>query len=176
MSAPALQDAHNAQSGIPNSEQYAATDPVVFDPGRLPLSSRDTQTSLIRITVTASVPKPTPTTALLRESTMTSKITNTLTKTVRLSWMIPQPTSTPQSTQPEPTSSSPSDEPNVHTTVVSADPRCPYPLPDVYCGDPKTTLVTEIRNGKASTTSAPTNTGRRGKESNGWCPYPGLKC
>jgi hypothetical protein len=30
----------------------------------------------------------------------------------------------------------------VHTSAIPADPRCPYPYPGIYCGKPKTTLIT----------------------------------
>lgn len=160
-------------------------DPSIFDPGRL--SSSDVQTSTIHITVTASVPAPTPTTTSLRESTITSKVTSTLTKTVRESSTPAQSSSSlssvrlssaPQSSLiPSSSSTHQSNGPFVHTSVFSKDPRCPYPLPGVYCGEPKTTLITETKCGEVSTTSLSTSAGgdEKSKEP-AWCPYPGLRC
>lgn len=159
-------------------------DPIIFDPGRL--SSPDAQTSTIHITVTASVPKVTPTTTMVKESIITSQVTSTLTKTLKPSPFIQSasvpssvsPSSAPQSSAP-PNSSSPqqSGDAVLRTSIVSRDPRCPYPFPGVYCGDPKTILITETRSGKATTISAPTikDVEDRPKES-GSCPYPGMKC
>lgn len=110
-------------------------DPIIFDPGRL--SSSDVQTSTIHITVTASVPAPTPTTTLLRESTITSKVTGTLTKTVRESSTPAQSSSSLSSVRlssapqlsliPSSSNAHQSNGPVVHTSVISKDPRCPYP-------------------------------------------------
>lgn len=70
---------------------------------------------------TSSTPTPTPT------PTSTSKPTPTIMTTTRKPDAPPAP---PQKT------------PDVHTSIQSADPRCPYPYPRIYCGKPRTILVT----------------------------------
>ncbi|CAO2649111.1 Nn.00g100600.m01.CDS01 [Neocucurbitaria sp. VM-36] len=40
----------------------------------------------------------------------------------------------------------------IYTVAMSADPRCPYPYPGIYCGKQKTTLVTNTKNEEATTT------------------------
>ncbi|KAF3052980.1 hypothetical protein E8E11_009332 [Didymella keratinophila] len=139
-------------------------DPIIFGPGHL--SSPDAQTSTIHITVTASMPKATPITTMVKQSTIASQVTSTLTKTLKPSSFIHSssappfvsPSSAPQSSVP-PSSTSPhqSGDTIVRASVVSKDPRCPYPFPGVYCGEPKTTLITETRSGESSATSAPTS-------------------
>ena len=168
---------HGAASEPLRSIHDALIDPIISNPGHL--SSPDAHTSTVHITLTVSVPKPTPTTVSdVEELTSTSKTTSTLTKTVRASSTMAQSLSALESRwNQEPSSISRSEAFAVHTSVVSADPRCPYPFPDVYCGAPKMTFVTETRSGEASMTSAPTTTGGDGKpRASGWCPYPGLRC
>ncbi|KAJ8115667.1 hypothetical protein OPT61_g2736 [Boeremia exigua] len=161
---------------IPN----AFVDPIIFDPGRL--SSANALTSTLRITITASAAIPSSTTAKssLDDLIISSKVTSTLTKTLRQSSPSSDLVSSTTSSKLASTSSSStiqSNAPAVHTSVISANPRCPYPFPGVYCGEPKTTLITETRSGASSTTSVQTSESvdTRPKES-GWCPYPGLKC
>lgn len=165
------------QPSMPALDVAGILDPVYFGP-------TDTQTSTIHITVTASAPQSPSSTPTIqtqswpREYTITSKVTSTLVKTVTLSSTTPHasPTSDPPQVV-ETSSTSASSNPAVHTTIISADPRCPYPVPGVYCGKPKTTLVTETKSGKTSLTSAPTSTGESKKPKPSlWCPYPGQVC
>jgi hypothetical protein len=65
-----------------------------------------------------------------------------------------------------------SDDKDVKTTVISADPRCPYPYPGIYCGTPKTTMVTQTR--KPTSTSAEKADKTGSVECNPY-PYPGQK-
>jgi hypothetical protein len=60
----------------------------------------------------------------------------------------------------------------VYTSMLSADGRCPYPLPGIYCGEPRTTLITETREGISTATK------EKGEKSTATveCPYPGQKC
>lgn len=159
-------------------------DSIIFDPGRL--SNSGAQTSAIHITITASMSKATPTTTMVKDSTTTSQVTSTLTKIVRPPWFIqsasaPPPASPSSAPQLSLTSSSSippqSGETVVRTSIVSRNPRCPYPFPGVYCGEPKTTLITETRSGRSSTTHAPSGKDVEDmpKESVS-CPYPGMKC
>lgn len=180
MFAPAASVAVTPSVGIYN----ALADPIIFDPGRLP--SPVASTSTIYITVTASIAKSSAATSSLAEPTMTSRITRILTKTVK------EPSKTGETPAPSlpsfkleppliPTSKSSStahsEPPAVYTSIIPEDPRCPYPFPGVYCGEPKTTLVTETKQARASTTSDTTSAmaSEKPKES-GWCPYPGKIC
>lgn len=158
--------------------------PIIHNPGLLP--APDTLTSTIHITVTASGPIPSPTESPLRESTITSTIMSTLTKTVKPTVVQPSSTlpassasSAPSTLGLEKSSSIPSMAPSVRTSIMSPDPRCPYPFPGVYCGDPKTTVITKTWDKEASMTSAPVapegNNGAAGTGA-GWCPYPGGQC
>lgn len=159
-------------------------DTIVFDLGRL--SGPATQTCTIHITGTASIPRATPKATLVEESTTTSQVTSTLTKTVKTSSLI-QSTSVPlsvsHSSAPQSSalmSSSNAQQPGdavVRTSIISKDLRCPYPFPGVYCHEPKTRLITETRSSQASTTSAPTSKDVADKpKQSGSCPYPGMKC
>lgn len=161
----------HAKPSIPTLNMGDILDPVYFGP-------TSAQTSTLHITVTANMPKATPSTtkpassSSLEESTITSKFTSTTIKTIAL------PSTTLHSPQTaKPSSTMQSADLAIHTTVLSADPRCPYPLPGVYCGPGKTTLVTETRSreGSATSTSASTKESEKPKGS-GSCPYPGQKC
>ncbi|KAF9692340.1 hypothetical protein EKO04_009715 [Ascochyta lentis] len=153
-------------SGILNVSSASAgvLDPVYFSP-------TDTQTSTIHVTVTVSTPTLVSTSSSLEESMML-EVTSTLVETVTLPFSIPQSSHTSNSLQ----MSVPSSELGAYTTVLSADPRCPYPFPGVYCGELKT-LVTETRSERTSEITAPSSKsgGEMSKES-GWCPYPGQVC
>ncbi|KAH6629814.1 hypothetical protein C7974DRAFT_193669 [Boeremia exigua] len=165
--------------------QAAPSDPIIFDPGRLP--SPTALTSTLHITVTASVPGSTGARSTAGQVAASSEAAGTGTSTTTVSsagsYAEPPSSMASASSRPAPLTSSslaarPSSMahglPAVHTTILSADPRCPYPFPGVYCGEPKTTLVTEARSAE---TSAPTATGGSGKpKETGWCPYPGLIC
>lgn len=156
--------------------------PILHNPGLLPIP--DAQTSTIHITVTASVPSTSPTESPLRESTITSTIMSTLTKTVKSTMAQPSSAVSASSTSSAPSSlglgkssAMPPMAPSVRTSVMSPDPRCPYPLPGVYCGDAKTTIITETRTKETSITSAPVAPeGNKGVAGVGWCPYPGGQC
>jgi len=73
-----------------------------------------------------------------------------ITKTLKRTSSTPtsRPIATPASTiasaahKTDTSSSSHPQIEDVHTSIVTADPRCPYPYPHIYCGEPKTTLVT----------------------------------
>jgi hypothetical protein len=140
------------------------------------LQDQKPQTSTVLITVTATATKPKPTTTSIKYLTISTKITPTTVQTVTLSSQTTELLHTLSfSSMPEP-SKAPG-----HTTVLSADPRCPYPFPGIHCDEPKTTLVIRTEEAKPSTTpqptTQPTTTGRDGQlESSGWCPYPGQKC
>ncbi|KAF1845882.1 uncharacterized protein K460DRAFT_417073 [Cucurbitaria berberidis CBS 394.84] len=88
----------------------------------------------------------------------------------------PTPTSsTRTSNKPSPTSKPPQTtsikfDPSVYTTIISADSRCPYPYPGIYCGKPETTLVTETKKEKTTTQKDKQPTASSG------CPYPGQEC
>jgi len=162
----------------------ALADPIILEPGRLP--SPAASTSTIYITVTASIAKSSAATSSLVKSTMTTRITSILTKTVK------QPSVTGDPPAPSlpsfklesplvPTSKSSStahsEPPAVYTSIIPEDPRCPYPFPGVYCGEPKTTLINETKKAKASATSDTTSTMASEKPNeSGWCPYPGKTC
>ncbi|KAJ4986577.1 hypothetical protein SVAN01_07886 [Stagonosporopsis vannaccii] len=135
------------------------------------------------ITITASSSKPSTATSSQRESTITSATRSKPTKTVK------QPSATGEPSLPSvslelsssltsgSSSTAHSEPPAIYTRIVSADSMCPYPLPGVYCGGPKTTLVTRARDETASMTSPATSAGvpQKSKEP-GWCPYPGQSC
>jgi hypothetical protein len=171
-----------ATSSPKQGMNHAPVQPIIYNPVLLP--TPDTLTSTIHITVTASVPSPSPTESPLRESTITSTIVSTLTKTVKPTTAQPSSTllassasSAPSSLGLEKSSAMPPMAPPVRTSVMSPDPRCPYPLPGVYCGDPKTTIVTQTRDREASITSSPVAPeGNKGAAGAGWCPYPGGQC
>ncbi|KAF1829999.1 hypothetical protein BDW02DRAFT_573435 [Decorospora gaudefroyi] len=75
-------------------------------------------------------------------TTSTTTIETTITKP------LPKPSATPTA------------DPSVYTSVLTPDERCPYPYPGIYCGKPKTTLVTKTTKKATPTTSA-------------GCGYPG---
>jgi hypothetical protein len=168
-----------ATSSPTQGTHNAPVQPIIHSPGLLP--TPDTLTSTIHITVTASGP---PTEAPLRESTITSTIMNTLTKTVKPTAAKPSSTlpassasSAPSSLGLEKSSAMPPMAPSVRTSIMAPDPRCPYPFPGVYCGDPKTSIITKTRDKEASITSAPVALeGNKGAVGAGWCPYPGGRC
>ena len=72
--------------------------------------------------------------------------------------------------RPTPTGSA-DPESHVYTTSLSADPRCPYPYPGIYCGNVKTTLATQTKKNRDEATST-----SKEPKSSSWCPYPGRGC
>lgn len=168
--AVALQSMHNSVrdgTDYTNANVADLLDSVYFGP-------TDVLTSTIHITVTATP----PTTSSVKESTVASIIMSTFIKTVTLLLTTQQLSTTQPFRTSNPTTyllGSP--EPVVHMSIVSADPRCPYPFPGIYCGKPKTTLVTETRIGEAFPTIMPPSTMQTGEpKGDGWCPYPGRSC
>ncbi|KZM21590.1 hypothetical protein ST47_g7211 [Ascochyta rabiei] len=149
-----VQSIHGASSDL----KFGSTDADMLDP--VYFGPTDTQTSTIHITITASIPPPKPRTSPLEQSAVTSEVTSSLVKTVRLPSPTPQSSQTIEPSQtPEPSSAPESSLNAVHTTILSADPRCPYPFPGVYCGKPKTTLVSETRRETVSATHATASMG-----------------
>ncbi|CAI6341725.1 unnamed protein product [Periconia digitata] len=64
---------------------------------------------------------------------------------------------------------------NLVNTVISADPRCPYPYPGVYCGPDKTTMMTETTKVEPTYTTIAER--KKPEKTESACPflYPGQK-
>ncbi|KAF2854788.1 hypothetical protein T440DRAFT_542341 [Plenodomus tracheiphilus IPT5] len=185
-------ESHKHVSHNINEGEFGAIIPV-----RLPSKDEEDQTD--NFPVRQSTPTPTDTDNDIEDITSTSETTITVTKTLKRSssspsattTAIPTPSSTTHSTAslPSPTTK------DVHTSILTPDPRCPYPYPGVYCGTPKTTLITITKApvkskssaASASTTAPPSSSsssseedkkkqGKEKKTSKSWCPYPGQEC
>lgn len=168
---------------ISQALQGVPTHPMIIDPGRLPSSGAPTST--IHVAITASAGHPSSAESELEETTITSQVTSFLTKTLKLSSMTTQPSthhslppwSTPSSGSiPVSWSATHSEQPFVYTSAIAADPRCPYPFPGVYCGEPKTIVVTETRSSETSMIRAPATETKESQNNPGRCPYPGTTC
>ncbi|KAI8935774.1 hypothetical protein NX059_007294 [Plenodomus lindquistii] len=103
-------------------------------------------TSTIKTTMTVTMTVQ-PSSLLPSSSAKQTSVKPTLTPTPKPSSSVKPTTKSVATAKPKPTPAPSSSKktkptPEVHTSIKSADSRCPYPYPGIYCGKPKTTLVT----------------------------------
>ncbi|PVH95725.1 hypothetical protein DM02DRAFT_632623 [Periconia macrospinosa] len=132
---------------------------------------------------TSSWHKSSSTVTVTRYSTTTSKAPA---QTSSSSQKTSKPTSSTQSsssmttkTTPTSASASSSHATDLVSTVLSADPRCPYPYPGIYCGPEKTTMVSpkSQQSTPTPTEASPAKDNKKPEKTGSGCPflYPGQK-